>query len=160
MRTEPIGGSSPYKTVWWRVDLGGVHNIYSVNILFKNYVGQGIYYDVQCLITSRQQSLQEGGTSFTRTTLGTVQFYLAIIFRNMRCIFDLDYTFIWKIIILGYMQIQQNFIIRFSSTINQRHFLCMQSVYYVQRYAKCRGTSYRQGNRIARRLSNLEYLKT
>ena len=41
MRTEAIGGNSPYKTVWWKVDLGGVYNIYSVNILFKNYDGHG-----------------------------------------------------------------------------------------------------------------------
>nr|XP_022312538.1 multiple epidermal growth factor-like domains protein 10 isoform X2 [Crassostrea virginica] len=39
MRTEPIGPNSPDKTVWWKVDLGGVYNIYSVNILFKNYDG-------------------------------------------------------------------------------------------------------------------------
>ena len=43
MRTEPIGVNSPDKTVWWKVDLGGVYNIYSVNILFKNYNGEGIY---------------------------------------------------------------------------------------------------------------------
>ena len=42
MRTEPIGGTSPYKTVRWKVDLGAVYNIYSVNILFKNYEGNGI----------------------------------------------------------------------------------------------------------------------
>ena len=42
MRTEAIGPNSPYKTVWWKVDLGGVYNIYSVNILFKNYDGLGI----------------------------------------------------------------------------------------------------------------------
>ncbi|XP_078330759.1 receptor-type tyrosine-protein phosphatase kappa-like [Crassostrea virginica] len=39
MRTEPIGGNNRYKTVWWKVDLGGVYNIYSVNILFRNYDG-------------------------------------------------------------------------------------------------------------------------
>nr|XP_022311643.1 multiple epidermal growth factor-like domains protein 10 [Crassostrea virginica] len=38
MRTNPIGLSSD-KTVWWKVDLGGVYNIYSVNILFLNYNG-------------------------------------------------------------------------------------------------------------------------
>ena len=43
MRTQPIGPTSPYKTVWWKVDLGGVYNIYSVNILFKNYDGYGIF---------------------------------------------------------------------------------------------------------------------
>ena len=42
-RTEPIGRNSPYKTVWWKVDLGGVYSIYSVNILFKNYDGYGIF---------------------------------------------------------------------------------------------------------------------
>ena len=44
MRTEVIGTTSAYKynTIWWRVDLGRVYNIYSVNILFKNYGGQGI----------------------------------------------------------------------------------------------------------------------
>ena len=43
MRTEAIGQNNPYKTVWWKVDLGGVFNIYSVNILFKNYDGYGMY---------------------------------------------------------------------------------------------------------------------
>ena len=41
IRTNPIGIASD-KTVWWRVDLGGVYSIYSVNILFKNYEGYGI----------------------------------------------------------------------------------------------------------------------
>nr|XP_022311761.1 receptor-type tyrosine-protein phosphatase epsilon-like [Crassostrea virginica] len=39
MRTREIGPNSLNKTVWWRVDLGRVYNIYSVNILFKNYDG-------------------------------------------------------------------------------------------------------------------------
>ena len=42
MRTEGIGGNSPEKTVWWEVDLGGVHSIYSVDIVFKSYDGWGI----------------------------------------------------------------------------------------------------------------------
>ena len=42
MRTEIIGPNSPYKTVWWKVDLGEVYSIYSVNILFKNYDGYGM----------------------------------------------------------------------------------------------------------------------
>lgn len=41
MRTKEIGTSSPVKTVWWKVDLGGVYSIYSINILFKNYDGLG-----------------------------------------------------------------------------------------------------------------------
>ena len=43
MRTDAIGLTSPDKTVWWRVDLGGVYNIYSVNIQFKKYEGYGIF---------------------------------------------------------------------------------------------------------------------
>ena len=42
MRTKDIGPNSQDKTVWWKVDLGGVYNIYSVNILFKDYYGYGI----------------------------------------------------------------------------------------------------------------------
>nr|XP_034321059.1 multiple epidermal growth factor-like domains protein 6 isoform X2 [Crassostrea gigas] len=37
MRTQEIGRSSLDKTVWWRVDLGGVYNIYCINIVFRNY---------------------------------------------------------------------------------------------------------------------------
>lgn len=46
MRTIVIGTglSTPDKTVWWKVDLGGVYNIYRINILFKNYDGYGMYY--------------------------------------------------------------------------------------------------------------------
>uniref|UniRef100_A0A8W8NS81 EGF-like domain-containing protein n=1 Tax=Magallana gigas TaxID=29159 RepID=A0A8W8NS81_MAGGI len=36
-----IGISAPYKTVWWKVDLGDVHNIYSISIFFKTYDGYG-----------------------------------------------------------------------------------------------------------------------
>ena len=46
MRTDQISINSPDKTVWWKVDLGGVYNIYSVNILFKNYDGLGMYNDI------------------------------------------------------------------------------------------------------------------
>ena len=45
MRTELIGKNNPDKTVWWKVDLGSVYNIYSVNILFKNYNGYGMCID-------------------------------------------------------------------------------------------------------------------
>lgn len=41
MRTIEIGRSSPDKTVWWKVDVGGVYSIYSINIIFKNYDGFG-----------------------------------------------------------------------------------------------------------------------
>lgn len=41
MRTVDIGTTSQDKTVWWKVDLGGVYSIYSVNILFKNYDSLG-----------------------------------------------------------------------------------------------------------------------
>lgn len=41
MRTNDIGGNSPYSTTWWKVDLSRIFNIYSINILFKNYDGKG-----------------------------------------------------------------------------------------------------------------------
>lgn len=41
MRTNEIGRIAPYKTLWWKVDLDGPRNIYSINILFKNYIGLG-----------------------------------------------------------------------------------------------------------------------
>lgn len=37
MRTLEIGTNSIYKTVWWKVEFGGVYSIYSINVLFKNY---------------------------------------------------------------------------------------------------------------------------
>lgn len=44
MRALPIGVGihSEHSTVWWKVDLGGVYNIYSINILFKDYSDQGL----------------------------------------------------------------------------------------------------------------------
>lgn len=42
MRTLDIGRTSPYKTVWWIVDLGEVYSIYSIYILFKTYDGYGV----------------------------------------------------------------------------------------------------------------------
>lgn len=45
MRTKAIGTQSPEKTVWWKVDLGGVFNIYRINVLFKKYdESVGVYY--------------------------------------------------------------------------------------------------------------------
>lgn len=38
-RTAIIGNTSPDKNVSWQVDLGGVYNIYSITILFKEYEG-------------------------------------------------------------------------------------------------------------------------
>ena len=43
MRTDAIGKNSPYEYMWWKVDLGGVYTIYSVNILFKRYDGHGMF---------------------------------------------------------------------------------------------------------------------
>ena len=46
MRTKEIGQGEQirHKTVWWKVDLGGMYNIYSINILFQNYDGFGMYH--------------------------------------------------------------------------------------------------------------------
>lgn len=43
MRTDSIGENSPYKSMWWKVNLGAVYSIYSIHILFKNYDGYGMY---------------------------------------------------------------------------------------------------------------------
>lgn len=63
MRAQPIGSSFsyPYKTVWWKVDLGGAHSIYSVNIIFKNYTEHGMYYcsnNFKLLIDSNELFIQ------------------------------------------------------------------------------------------------------
>lgn len=42
MRTGDIGRNAPQKTVWWKVDLGRVHNIYSITIAFKSYESFGM----------------------------------------------------------------------------------------------------------------------
>lgn len=36
MRTYPIGQNSPDKRTWWKVDLGGLYSIHSINIQFKS----------------------------------------------------------------------------------------------------------------------------
>lgn len=43
MRTDAIGPNTPYKHMWWKVDLGAVYNIKSIEILFKNYDSFGMY---------------------------------------------------------------------------------------------------------------------
>lgn len=45
MRTLEIGTTSYYKTVWWKVDLGGVYSIYNINILFMNYDGNNSLHE-------------------------------------------------------------------------------------------------------------------
>lgn len=46
MRTQPMGHNSPDRTVWWKVDLGRVCNIYSINVIFRSWDGYGtcIYF--------------------------------------------------------------------------------------------------------------------
>lgn len=46
-RQNDIGLSSLHKTVWWKVDLGDIHNIHSISIFFKTYDGFGMYFN-QC----------------------------------------------------------------------------------------------------------------
>lgn len=41
-RMLEMGRSSLTKTAWWKVDLGGVYNIYSINVLFKLWDGYGM----------------------------------------------------------------------------------------------------------------------
>lgn len=42
MSADVIGRICPEKTVWWKVDLGRVQNIYSIDIIFKNYNNFGM----------------------------------------------------------------------------------------------------------------------
>lgn len=42
--TYNIGLNSSHKTVWLKVDLGGIFNIYGINIQFKNYEGYGMSF--------------------------------------------------------------------------------------------------------------------
>lgn len=43
-RTYNIGLNSSHKTVWVTVDIGGIFNIHSINIQFKNYEGYGMFF--------------------------------------------------------------------------------------------------------------------
>lgn len=43
MRIEIIGCNLLDKIMWWKVDFGGVYNIFSIYILFKNYSSYGMY---------------------------------------------------------------------------------------------------------------------
>lgn len=43
MRTDHIGLQSPHRSMWWKVDLGGVRSIYSIQILFINYDSFGMF---------------------------------------------------------------------------------------------------------------------
>lgn len=47
MRTDPIGINGAEKKTWWKVDLGRISNLYSITILFKNYVGNGMGYFIE-----------------------------------------------------------------------------------------------------------------
>lgn len=49
-RTNPIGRNDPDKTVWWKVELGGVSSIYSIHIQFKSFDGFGMYCAVLCVV--------------------------------------------------------------------------------------------------------------
>lgn len=42
-KTKDIGKNANQETVWWKVDLNDVYNIYSISILFRNYSEYGIY---------------------------------------------------------------------------------------------------------------------
>lgn len=46
MQTDTIGVGSNFhvKTVWWKVDLGAVYSIHSINIQFRNYNGYGLCF--------------------------------------------------------------------------------------------------------------------
>ena len=82
MRTYEIGSTSKYKTEWWKVDLGGVYNIYSINILFKNYQGCGI--DLLIVYNMFQKALFEQMLSF----------FIEMFYRKSKLIFCFVYMYI------------------------------------------------------------------
>lgn len=49
MKSHPIGINSPEKTVWWKADLGGVYSIQSINLVFKNYNGYGVFFYIKSM---------------------------------------------------------------------------------------------------------------
>lgn len=42
MRTNDISANSKIKITWWKVDLGEVYSIHSINIQFKEYPNDGM----------------------------------------------------------------------------------------------------------------------
>lgn len=44
MRIYEIGCNFLDKIMWWKLDFGRVYNIYSIDILFKNYDGFGMFF--------------------------------------------------------------------------------------------------------------------
>lgn len=60
MRTEPIGLTSfPYKTVWYKVDLGKVYSIYSINTQFKKYIiHMQLTYNVLIQLLSKMEYIK------------------------------------------------------------------------------------------------------
>lgn len=52
MRTRDIGRTGIFKTLWWKVNLGGVYYIHSIDIIFKNYTGFGMYFFYLAMQTS------------------------------------------------------------------------------------------------------------
>lgn len=55
MRIDLIGCYFYYKKMWWKVDFGGIYNIYSIDILFKIYDSYGKkffegFFLIECLI--------------------------------------------------------------------------------------------------------------
>lgn len=49
IRTLPIGLNNPEKKVWWKVDLGEVYNIQSINIVFANYNDYGVFFHIKSM---------------------------------------------------------------------------------------------------------------
>ncbi|XP_078327601.1 uncharacterized protein LOC144623186 [Crassostrea virginica] len=146
MRTDIIGPTSPYKTVWWKVDLGGVYNIYSVNILFKNYDGfemrqRGRFAGFSLYISntgdraSSSLCYKDGPElpplNFTTTCTLSGRY---VIFYNERIdgvtyparyeVASLVYTELCEVIVYGnfFYQLRCTFLITCSSTLNKtRH---------------------------------------
>lgn len=55
---QQIGLGSPWKDVWWKVDLGGVYSIYNITLQFKTH-GDGISYSF-CVMYHNGNSIEIG----------------------------------------------------------------------------------------------------
>lgn len=59
-RMEEFGPTSTDKSTWWYVDLGGIYNVYTIRIQFKDYAGFSKYSSLQNRFYVKSTSLRSG----------------------------------------------------------------------------------------------------
>ena len=81
MRTQEIGSTSLEQTTWWKVDLGGVYSIYSVNIQFQNYKDAGTFYLPPIILATLPRFLE-------KCLLLVLIYFLFILMKNKDVAFE------------------------------------------------------------------------